>query len=115
MPKLFRGFHLAGKLFLSTSFFIAPNSCRFESHLPSPTNSTSEFSALPVNGGGTDSLKMAKTTGKWLSQDGEQAGLTEHSAFGLCTTSGCWLSYCPYRCCMTGPPCSIADYNWINN
>jgi len=35
MPKAFRGFQLAGELFLLTSFFIEPKGCRFESYLTS--------------------------------------------------------------------------------
>jgi hypothetical protein len=33
--ETFRGFQLAGKLFLLTSFFIEPKGCRFESYLRS--------------------------------------------------------------------------------
>ena len=36
--ETFRGFQLAGELFLLTSFFIEPKGCRSESYLRSQTN-----------------------------------------------------------------------------
>jgi hypothetical protein len=41
--ETFRGFQLAGELFLLTSFFIEPMGCKFDSHSGSQTNLTTEF------------------------------------------------------------------------
>jgi hypothetical protein len=74
--ETFRGFQLAGQLFLLTSFFIEPEGSEFESCLPSQTNLTKELLCLLVNSGAADVREMANTRGKRLSLELGTAGLT---------------------------------------